>query len=253
MSNKTPPTEANMVPVERQLDEIINAIDEGLGDSDPVGGPMTDDELRDEEPLIWACAQLVKLRKSLAAAPDQGDGSREEQMKRAFYVVSMELLQSRLRHALDDETRAAMDWGIRLGKEDQSVMFGSARKDAPEQAVAFSPLGKGWYVEVGRYMEPVVRLEETMLSGKDPLTDEDESLIRGCSEHLWAFIGNPAAHPPRLDAHTVDPETICQVCKQPVAPSFVWQEDHAWHWKNAAPDSASGGVLLPIHNRCAKP
>lgn len=41
------------------LRKIFSALDDALGDTDPFLDPdMTDDEIRDEEPLFWAAQKL---------------------------------------------------------------------------------------------------------------------------------------------------------------------------------------------------
>lgn len=48
---------------------VLSALDKSTGDSDPNIGPdMTDEEVRDEYPDVWAMQQLTGL---LAAAPPQ--------------------------------------------------------------------------------------------------------------------------------------------------------------------------------------
>ena len=49
-------------------------------------------------------------------------------------------------------------------------------------------MGKGWAVEVSRWGETIVTIEENCLSGRD-ISDEDADLIRGCAEHLLSFVG----------------------------------------------------------------
>lgn len=48
----------------------------------------------------------------------------------------------------------------------------------------------GWSVTVSRYGDPIVTIEERMLSGKADLTEGDLELIRHCAQHLMSF-----AHP----------------------------------------------------------
>ena len=45
----------------RRLLKISNALDEVLGDTDPDCGDMTDAEIREEEPLLWAAMQISML------------------------------------------------------------------------------------------------------------------------------------------------------------------------------------------------
>ena len=44
-----------------QLVKIYNAIDDAMGDTDPDCADMTDDEIRQEEPLLWAGMNLAKM------------------------------------------------------------------------------------------------------------------------------------------------------------------------------------------------
>lgn len=45
----------------------------------------------------------------------------------------------------------------------------------------------------------------------------------------------------------------CVVCGQAVPAWFSLYSPDAWHWRNVAPDAASGGTMMPCHDRCAQP
>lgn len=81
---------------------------------------------------IQTRAMLEYVLASPNGEPDarESPSAGQEALKRAFYVVSVELLQSRRRSALDDEARAALDWGLELGKQDKAIMFGDAAPSA---------------------------------------------------------------------------------------------------------------------------
>lgn len=44
-----------------RLVRIHGAIDEAMGDTDPDVQDMTDNEIRQEEPLLWAAMQLAEM------------------------------------------------------------------------------------------------------------------------------------------------------------------------------------------------
>jgi len=44
-----------------RLVAIHGAIDQAMGDTDPDCQDMTDDEIREEEPLMWAAMRLAEL------------------------------------------------------------------------------------------------------------------------------------------------------------------------------------------------
>jgi hypothetical protein len=44
-----------------KLVAIHGAIDDAMGDTDPDCGDMTDEEIRCDEPLLWAAMRLAKL------------------------------------------------------------------------------------------------------------------------------------------------------------------------------------------------
>jgi hypothetical protein len=44
----------------KKLELIHDALDEAMGDSDPIGD-MTDNEIRDQDPLFWATMKLAEL------------------------------------------------------------------------------------------------------------------------------------------------------------------------------------------------
>lgn len=44
-----------------RLLRVSNALDGVLGDTDPDCGDMTDEEIRSEEPLLWAAMQISTL------------------------------------------------------------------------------------------------------------------------------------------------------------------------------------------------
>ena len=52
-----------------KLMDIHDALDRAAGDSDPLylDDDMTDDELRSEEPLLWASKEIIALAESLGA------------------------------------------------------------------------------------------------------------------------------------------------------------------------------------------
>lgn len=93
---------------------------------------------------------------------------------------------------------------------------------------------------------------------QDKVTDERREPER-CGEcgSLRDCIHSPAAPVPvEGRGGEADPKTVCQVCKQPVRALYGFGPDgerESWYWRNVAPDAASGGVMLPIHDRCAAP
>lgn len=58
------------------LREIVDALDEGLGDSDlPIGPDVDEEDLREEDPVLWACRKAVAaLRESAGSRGDGGEG-----------------------------------------------------------------------------------------------------------------------------------------------------------------------------------
>jgi hypothetical protein len=44
-----------------KLVKIHEAIDDAMGDTDPDCGDMTDKEIRQEEPMLWAAMHLAKM------------------------------------------------------------------------------------------------------------------------------------------------------------------------------------------------
>jgi hypothetical protein len=44
-----------------KLVAIHGAIDDAMGDTDPDCGDMTDEEIRRDEPLLWAAMHLAKM------------------------------------------------------------------------------------------------------------------------------------------------------------------------------------------------
>jgi hypothetical protein len=50
-----------------RLEAIFAALDDALGDSDPIGD-YTDDEMREEYPVLWAACEIRKLIEAQGAA-----------------------------------------------------------------------------------------------------------------------------------------------------------------------------------------
>jgi len=51
-----------VVDLERRLEKIANTLSDALGDTDPWLEPdMTDEEIRQEEPIFWACSELYEI------------------------------------------------------------------------------------------------------------------------------------------------------------------------------------------------
>ena len=46
------------------LEHIFNILDAELGDTDPIhwDDDMTDDDIKDEHPLFWACQRIGELK-----------------------------------------------------------------------------------------------------------------------------------------------------------------------------------------------
>ena len=46
------------------LEDVFNILDAELGDTDPIhwGDDMTDDDIKDEHPLFWACQRIGELK-----------------------------------------------------------------------------------------------------------------------------------------------------------------------------------------------
>ena len=52
-----------------ELEMIHDALDRALGDSDPfISEDMTEDDVRQDEPLFWACQRVAILRDAVATA-----------------------------------------------------------------------------------------------------------------------------------------------------------------------------------------
>lgn len=53
---------ARVAELEHGLRCIVGALDDHLGDTDPaVTADMADDEVREEYPILWACAEANRL------------------------------------------------------------------------------------------------------------------------------------------------------------------------------------------------
>lgn len=99
------------------------------------------------------------------------------------------------------------------------------------ERTAAPEMGKGWRVEVSRFGDQVVAIEERMLTGKPDITEADRQLIVGCAEHLRAFAGDgksmfipddDSVSPSR--AETPDPLLECDQCG---AKPSQWGEEWA--------------------------
>jgi len=54
----------------KKLEEIFTVLDLYIGDTDPYfDDEMTDEDIRDEEPVFWACKEI-----GLLLRPQQGEG-----------------------------------------------------------------------------------------------------------------------------------------------------------------------------------
>ena len=62
----TPGAASELLP---RIEHIVSALDSALGDTDPNYVDMTDEEVRDEDPMFWACQQLSALMMELRKAP----------------------------------------------------------------------------------------------------------------------------------------------------------------------------------------
>lgn len=62
---------------------------------------------------------------------------------------------------------------------------------APAMPESSFPMGEGWRVEVSRWGESVLCVAPGSLAGKQSMSEDDGRLIRGCAEHLLAFLGLP--------------------------------------------------------------
>lgn len=61
-----------MTTIIDQLKSVSDALDQALGDSDPMIDPnMTDNEIKAEYPVLWACSKINKLISELTKKGEQ--------------------------------------------------------------------------------------------------------------------------------------------------------------------------------------
>ena len=56
--------ETTTIDVFARVHTVFKVLDDLLGDTDPDCGDMTDDEIKTEEPLFWACRELCAIWQS---------------------------------------------------------------------------------------------------------------------------------------------------------------------------------------------
>ena len=124
MSNKTPPAEAKMVPVEPNLTELVGPLERIAETHKEILGPV-------DYELLMLAALAMKCVAKIVAAPDQGDGSREgdtallDEVRQAINAAICHPNGSGMREPVFTLLSEA---GMKLNR----VL--AARKDAPEQA-----------------------------------------------------------------------------------------------------------------------
>lgn len=228
MSNKTPPTEGKAMTAKLMPGEATSRIFEALA---RIARLPSEERRKDEREYILrydVMTEVIKIREALLVAQDQGDGSREGRFEcsaNGHTIYDTDFTNDGSLAVTgdfaSDEDRIAYARRI----TDKLNARPSARKDAPEQAVrelaafargviANEPVQdqRADHADTATTEESLCVTSATTNHSQQSFKTQNSSQTRGGSDSLNRSANGliSSAHPPRLDAQTV--EECAKVC-----------------------------------------